>query len=68
MVVALLALIALSRLLLSIVLRNPFGYLAVCDFVSDPVSSEMGKHIVASNPHMPEHYSREVAQCHFGGY
>ncbi len=33
-------------------LRNPFGYLAIKDFVSDPISSEMGKHIVASNPYM----------------
>jgi hypothetical protein len=33
-------------------LRNPFGYLAIKDFVSDPISCEMGKHIIASNPYM----------------
>jgi hypothetical protein len=33
-------------------LRNPIGYLAIKDFVSDPISPEMGKHIVASNPYM----------------
>jgi hypothetical protein len=39
-------------------LRNPFGYLAIKDFVSDPISSEMGKHIVASNPYMRTAYLR----------
>ena len=35
-----------------IMLRNPFGYLAIKYFVSDPISPEMGKHIFALNPYM----------------
>jgi hypothetical protein len=33
-------------------LRNLIGYLAIIDFVSDPFSSEMGKHIIVSNPYV----------------
>ena len=45
-------LLILSRLLFIIMLGNHFGYLAIKDFVSDPFSSEMGKHIFASHPYM----------------
>ena len=49
-------------------LRNPLVYLAIKDFVSDPIFSEMGKHIVVSNPYMLTAYLLfEVAQFHSSG-
>jgi hypothetical protein len=56
MVVALFMFLALIAYLIQtfiiIMLRKPIGYLAIKYFVSDPISPEMGKHIIASNPYM----------------